>query len=187
MQKRSHTLLARTLMERTDGFDNRRFALAFLFGSFQPDCNPLSYLKGSRRGAPLMGHNFSNSRRYVCRRIRRLQNKRRWNIWQYYTLGKLTHYLADAFTFPHNETYSESLQAHRRYEAQLRHHLTARLVHHRHPGFPGTQELTAALEQLHRQYLSTASYLQRDIDYILEATFLLVTSLLPQPVPTGNR
>ena len=43
MQKRSHTLLARTLMEQTAGFDKRRFALAFLFGSFQPDCNPLSY------------------------------------------------------------------------------------------------------------------------------------------------
>ena len=187
MQKRSHTLLARTLMEQTAGFDKRRFALAFLFGSFQPDCNPLSYLKGSRRGTPLMGHNFSNSRPYVCRRIRRLQNKRRWNIWQYYTLGKLTHYLADAFTFPHNETYTESLQAHRRYEAQLRRQLPAHIAHHRHCRFSGVHELTAALVELHRQYLSSASYLQRDMDYILEATSLLVTSLLPQPVPAGNR
>lgn len=187
MQKRSHTLLARTLMERTAGFDKRRFALAFLFGSFQPDCNPLSYLKGSRRGTPLMGHNFSNSRRYVCRRIRRLQKKSRWSIWQYYTLGKLTHYLADAFTFPHNETYSESLQAHRCYEAQLRRQLAARIAHDRHRCSSGAQDLTAALERLHRQYLSAASYLQRDIDYILDATSLLVASLLPQPAVSGNR
>lgn len=188
MQKRSHTLLARTLMERTAGFDKRRFALAFLFGSFQPDCNPLSYLKGWRRGTPLMGHNFSNSQRYVCRRIRRLQKKDHWNIWQYYTLGKLTHYLADAFTFPHNETYTESLQAHRCYEAQLRHQLAARMEHQcccRRPSVP--QDLTSALEQLHRQYLSAASFLQRDIDYILDATSLLVSSLLPQPAASGNR
>lgn len=187
MHKRSHTLLARTLMEQMAGFDKRRFALAFLFGSFQPDCNPLSYLKGSRRGTPLMGHNFSNSQRYVCRRIHRLQNKRRWNIWQYYTLGKLTHYLADAFTFPHNETYTESLQAHRRYEAQLRHQLAAHIAQHRHRHLSAGQELTAALLALHRQYLSATSYLQRDMDYILEATSLLVSSLLPQPIPAGNR
>lgn len=187
MQKRSHTLLARALMEQTAGFDQRRFALAFLFGSFQPDCNPLSYLKGSFRGTPLMGHNFSNSRRYVCRRIRQLQKKGRWNIWQYYTLGKLTHYLADAFTFPHNETYADSLRAHRCYEAQLRHQLAARMEHQRcrRPSVP--QDLAAALEQLHRQYLSAASFLQRDIDYILDATSLLMASLLPQPVPAGNR
>ena len=187
MQKRSHTLLARTLMERTAGFDKKRFALAFLFGSFQPDCNPLSYLKGSRRGTPLMGHNFSNSRRYVCRRIRRLQKLDRWNIWQYYTLGKLTHYLADAFTFPHNETYTESLQAHRRYEAQLRCLLADRLKHCPSLPLPGTQDLTTALVALHRQYLSASSYLQRDIDYILSATTLLVVSLLPQPAYAGNR
>ena len=49
MQKRSHKLLAATLLENTQGFQARRFELAFLFGSFQPDCNPLTYLKGSLR------------------------------------------------------------------------------------------------------------------------------------------
>ena len=42
MQKRSHTLLASALLRSRDGFDARRFELAFLFGSFQPDCNPFS-------------------------------------------------------------------------------------------------------------------------------------------------
>ena len=134
-----------------------------------------------------MGHNFSNSRRYVSRRILRLQKKDRWNIWQYYTLGKLTHYLADAFTFPHNETYTESLQAHRCYEARLRRQLAGQIQHHRDRRLLASQELTAALEELHRQYLSAASYLQRDIDYILHATSLLVDSLLPLPIPAGNR
>ena len=49
MQKRSHKLLASTLLENEHGFRARRYELAFLFGSFQPDCNPLTYLKGSRR------------------------------------------------------------------------------------------------------------------------------------------
>ena len=43
MQKRTHTLLAQTLLRSGTGFSARRFELAFLFGSFQPDVNPLSY------------------------------------------------------------------------------------------------------------------------------------------------
>ena len=41
-------------------------------------------------------------------------------MWQYYTLGKLTHYLADAFTYPHNDHFSDSLMDHHRYESDLR-------------------------------------------------------------------
>ena len=47
MQKRSHKLLASTLLANVQGFQSRRYELAFLLGSFQPDCNPLTYLKMS--------------------------------------------------------------------------------------------------------------------------------------------
>ena len=73
MQKRSHKLLAATLLENTQGFQARRFELAFLFGSFQPDCNPLTYLKGSLRAYKFRGHNYSNSQHYIYSRISRLQ------------------------------------------------------------------------------------------------------------------
>ena len=45
MQKRSHKLLASTLLKDANGFSTRRYELAFLFGSFQPDCNPLTLEK----------------------------------------------------------------------------------------------------------------------------------------------
>ena len=186
MQKRSHALLARTLLSQARGFHKKRFELAFLFGSFQPDCNPLTYLKGSCTGKALMGHNFSNSYAYVISRILRLQRRDRWNIWQYYTLGKLTHYLADAFTFPPNDTYTDSLQAHRLYEKQLREQLSQRLAQFRESPVSMSRNPSEALERLHRRYLSAASDLHRDIDYILEATSLLMVSLLPPPA-AGNR
>lgn len=69
MQKRSHKLLAATLLENTQGFQARRFELAFLFGSFQPDCNPLTYLKGSLRAYKFRGHNYSNSQHYIYSRM----------------------------------------------------------------------------------------------------------------------
>ena len=115
MQKRSHKLLASALLQSQQGFAARRFELAFLFGSFQPDCNPLTYLKGSLHGRRFQGHCYPNSRTYVESRIRRLQQRReRWTVWQYYTLGKLTHYLADAFTYPHNDIFPDSHLDHHR-------------------------------------------------------------------------
>ena len=179
MQKRSHKLLASSLLESVDGFRARRFELAFLFGSFQPDCNPLTYLKGSIRAYKFRGHNYSNSRRYIERRIRRLQARRRWTTWQYYTLGKLTHYLADAFTYPHNENYSESLLEHRHYEDELRQYLASYLENCSLRPIKARQDVIAAIDELHRQYMDTVADMRRDVQYILRAVNLLMASCVP--------
>ncbi len=179
MQKRSHKLLASTLLARQQGFSAKRYEWAFLFGSFQPDCNPLTYLNGSLRAIPFRGHHFSNSQFYIRRRIRALQARERWTIWQYYTLGKLTHYLADAFTYPHNEDYPESLLDHRRYENDLRVYLAEYLSRRRahRAGRPG--DLVEALEELHRQYMETTAGLPRDARYVLRAAELLMAGCAP--------
>lgn len=181
MKKRSHKLLASTLLEYEHGFQARRYEWAFLFGSFQPDCNPLSYLKGSLRAYKFRGHNFSNSQAYINSHILRLQRRSRWNIWQYYTLGKLTHYLADAFTFPHNENYPDSLIAHRAYEDALRVYLADYL---RDPALRPEQtreDLTSAIDELHRRYMETQADVNQDARYILEANLLLMAACLPIP------
>ena len=179
MQKRSHRLLAQALLQGRSGFSAKRYEAAFLFGSFQPDCNPLSYLKGSFRAHALQGHHYENSHRYLYSRITRLQQRKRWTIWQYYTLGKLTHYLADAFTYPHNSTYSESLMAHRRYEARLRLYLEQQLEKYALGREERREDLTAALMKLHERYLTRSSDLRRDAVYICKANALLLASCLP--------
>lgn len=179
MQKRSHTLLAQTLLDNCDGFRKKRYELAFLFGSFQPDCNPLSYLKGSLRAKKFMGHNFSNSQRYINRHIVRLQRRARWTLWQYYTLGKLTHYLADAFTFPHNDTYPDSLLEHRRYEDALRLQFAQYLSGGMPCRFHSRANVTDAIGRLHRQYLTAQSNFRRDARFILAANDLMMRSVLP--------
>lgn len=181
MQKRSHKLLAGSLLKDCDGFRARRFELAFLFGSFQPDCNPLTYLKGSLRGRKLRGHNYGNSGGYIRAHIAHLQRRERWTMWQYYTLGKLTHYLADAFTYPHNENYPDSLLDHRRYEDGLREYLAVYLgAHAAKPSVFPEGDVISALEELHRQYMESVADMCRDARYILEATGLLMDRLLPQ-------
>ena len=179
MQKRSHKLLASALLRSHQGFCARRYELAFLFGSFQPDCNPLTYLKGSRRGKRLGGHNFSNSQLYIYDHIRRLQQRDRWTMWQYYTLGKLTHYLADAFTYPHNENFPDTMLDHHRYETDLRQYFSGYMAHRTPRQLKASEELTAALEELHRQYMESCSTTGRDTRYILMATRMLMAGCLP--------
>ena len=180
MQKRSHTLLASALLRSQNVFDARRYELAFLLGSFQPDCNPLSYLKGSLRAKTFGGHNYTNSHPYIYAHIARLQRRRKaWTVWQYYTLGKLTHYLADAFTYPHNENFPDTMLDHHRYETNLRQYFSGYMAHRSVRRLKGCQELTAALEQLHQQYMASRSSAVRDSRYILRATSLLMAGCLP--------
>lgn len=181
MQKRTHTLLAQTLLRSGTGFSARRFELAFLFGSFQPDVNPLSYLKGSLHYNKLKGHNYANSRAYINAKILKLQRRRRWTMWQYYTLGKLTHYLADAFTFPHNENYPDSLIAHRAYEDALRVYFAEYLQSRTLRPERARWDLTQAIDQLHRQYMETQADVHQDARFILEANLLLMAGCLPAP------
>ena len=179
MQKRSHTLLAQTLLRTESGFGARRFEWAFLFGSFQPDVNPFSYLKGSVRYHKLKGHNYVNSRQYINAQIRKLQKRSRWTVWQYYTLGKLTHYLADAYTYPHNENYPDSILNHHNYETNLRAFLRGYLAHQYVRRQQARRDLIAALEELHEQYMATRASMYRDASYILKATSLLMAGCLP--------
>ncbi len=179
MQKRSHTLLASALLRSEHGFRARRFELAFLFGSFQPDCNPLSYLKGSLHAYKLRGHNYTNSQHYINAHIEKLQCRSRWTMWQYYTLGKLTHYLADAFTYPHNESFPDSLMDHHRYESELRLYLAAHLARRSIPRGQACQNLAASIQELHHQYMSSSSDPQQDTRFILRAAELLMAGCLP--------
>ena len=179
LQKRSHALLASALLRSECGFTARRFRWAFLFGSFQPDCNPFTYLKGSLRAYKFRGHNYSNSQPYIAAHIERLQRRASWTMWQYYTLGKLTHYLADAFTYPHNENFPDTMLDHHRYETDLRQYFSGYMAHRTPRQLKAAQELTAALEELHRQYMESRSTMGRDTRYILMATRMLMAGCLP--------
>jgi len=178
VQKRSHTKLASALLQQSP-VSARRFKWAFLFGSFQPDCNPFSYLKGSRRAFWLRGHNYSNSCFYLERRISSLQKKKNWTTWDYYTLGKVTHYVADAFTYPHNPHFHDGLPAHHIYERNMRIFLIRHLSKNPLPMTTATEDAAAAIAALHRQYLSEPGNFLRDARFILMANSLLMSSCLP--------
>ena len=109
----------------------------------------------------------------------RLQRRQRWTIWQYYTLGKLTHYLADAFTYPHNENYPDSMLCHHQYETDLRAYLEEYLATRALRREKFRQDVADALQELHRQYMAGVADMRKDVQFILKATSLLMAGCLP--------
>ncbi len=174
MQKRSHKLLASMLLKSEEGFRAKRYEWAFLFGSFEPDCNPFSYLKGTIRAKRFGGHNYTNSQRFIARKIRLLQRKSHWNLWNYYTLGKMTHYVADAFTFPHNTHYPDSMLAHHQYETDLRADLEEYFKNRSLERKAHRADVVGDLTRLHQFYMQSGADQHMDIQYILEATRMLM-------------
>lgn len=92
---------------------------AFLYGCMEPDFNPGTYLKGSLHGQKLRGHNFQNMLPCIHKLFEKIQCAEPSGILYFYRLGKLTHYLTDAFTYPHNSVFGGSLRDHMRYEDEL--------------------------------------------------------------------
>jgi len=92
---------------------------AFLLGCIEPDRNPATYLKGSIRYQWLRGHNFPNTVCFMQRISKRLENKEKWSVLEYYTLGKLIHYISDAFTLAHNAKFPTDIRSHQNYERTL--------------------------------------------------------------------
>lgn len=119
MRGESHKKLGEYLSRQYLNQVPQRYIHAFMIGCIEPDRNPFTYLKGSLRHSWLRGHNYRNARRFLRKLSHRLEHRNRWNLWDYYSLGKLIHYTADAFTLAHNEMFPLGLEEHREYEVQL--------------------------------------------------------------------
>ena len=153
---------------------------AFLLGYTLPDRNPATYLKGSARAKWLRGHNWSNAHPYIHRLCIRLDSHQKPGIRDYYALGKLIHYTADAFTGPHNDYFSGSIRQHRFYEAQLQCHFLSSIPR----GRPITPELQAgimdSIRRFHRQYIHSPVTMGKDCRYSILATSTVLSILSPK-------
>ena len=119
MRAKSHISLGHYLLDRYRPDLTRLHRKAFLLGCIQPDRNPFTYLKGSLKAQWFRGHNYINAQQFIHRIACRLEQKAALNTFDYYTLGKLIHYTADAFTYAHNEGFCTTLSDHRKYEIHL--------------------------------------------------------------------
>lgn len=178
MRGKSHIFLGKYLIEHYMPDLSPGQAQAFLLGCIEPDRNPATYLKGSFRHQRLRGHNYRNARRFMRRISLRLERRQDWNLFDYYTLGKLIHYTADAFTYAHNDGFSDRLSDHRAYEASLQTHFLDYLRQDPRIDIRSAGTIMEGIGSYHRSYSRKETDIFRDSRYALNACCCVLAILL---------
>ena len=178
MKSISHRLLGEHLAARYMQNLPSSYAKAFLLGCIQPDKNPTTYLKGSLRKQWLRGHNWENSRRFICRTVKQLERKVLFKHTDYYRLGKLIHYTADAFTYVHNNHSGANLQQHRRYEDALHISLLSCLQQTSLDKIAPADSVMGTIRKYHNSYMGQPPRIHTDLQYCLSVCHYIMCSLM---------
>mgnify|MGYP003251986127 FL=1 len=184
MKKIDHELFGRYLIDvMGDRFDEK-YTPKFLMGCTAPDRNPFTYMRGSVKCKMFKGHNFGNTRGVIRRSIKLLAGKSNWGGSEYYRMGKMIHYITDAFTFPHNEEFVGSIKRHVQYELKLHQYLVSQIGRKTlldesiENKFGKECNLYEYFLQNHRQYIEAYEGFDTDITYMKEVTINIMSKLL---------
>lgn len=179
MKTKSHLLLGKYIV-RGIGTDTRRtHRWAFVFGCVEPDYNYLTYLRGSFSNRLFSGHTFESTAEYIYRTIGRLEARSRLRSRDYYRLGKLVHYVVDAFTYAHNRNFPGSLPDHRTYEAELKEKFVAFLADRTPNAVPAAKPLYEALIDEHARYMRMPASQMKDMSFVERIACMLFAQLTP--------
>lgn len=174
MRKKSHISLAGYLVQELSLEELEKHKKAFYLGSILPDLTPKMITSP---------HEFHTSFDSLRDNIRILVADaedgecRERVLWR--RIGVVMHYLADYFTFPHNETYQGSLKDHCLYERDMKHTLREYVrTQEAERIFEAQQiwadkittmsELFAHIEKTHDEYLKKEHTVADDCRWILE-------------------
>ncbi len=161
MKTETHYLYAKFLGER---FQSTKQKELFLFGCVEPDYNMFSYFKGfSIR--PFFGHNWDNCKSYINRETELLIHNKLTANNDYFKLGKLVHYICDAFTYTHNCAFIGNLYEHYSYE-QLLHKVFLQFINGSNKIAYPTTDKFRRINDFHKDYVGFPFSAERDVQYI---------------------
>ena len=184
MKAVSHRQLAIWLEELYMQNVKKQYRRAFRLGSVEPDYNKFTYFHGWWTHEKLHGHHYANCQNVIKKLMKKLTESRRQNLFYFYRLGKLTHYLADCFTYPHNKHFTENLWQHIQYEEVFHDRMLQYLTKKAREGkrrIHGRWDREVFL-WLHEAYMASAPSCELDCQYICMVTEL-ATGWFLQPAP----
>ena len=180
MRKKSHIILARYLVKESKDKELQKHKYAFYLGSVLPDIKP-SFLY--RR------HEITRTFPDLQKRIKRLsaehQAYKEPSDTKYYRhLGEVSHYLADYFTYPHNNKFNGGLREHCSYEEDLKKKLRQHIVSgkaasrkKKYIEFSAPEALFDFVEKTHQDYLSHQKTEEGDISHIITINSQVLNSI----------
>lgn len=188
MTTKSHYALALYLLRNTIDLNSAFAKAAFILGCVEPDLNVTTYLKGSLSCQPLRGHNYPNAAHYMETLFRKMQHCDKRSILYWYRLGKLLHYLTDAFTHPHNQNFTGTLHDHVRYEQEAeRVFESVLLAQEATPLIYETNTPYTFFSSTHEKYLKQRPGAETDIRFIFAVIPSVFRSLYIHPDITDGR
>lgn len=157
------------IVANTECSQLQHFRKSFYVGSILPDCKP-SFLTTK--------HEFDGTFQKTAGNIRRLtdqtsdldmENRSFW-----IRLGEVLHYIADYFTFPHNDTFAGNLKEHCIYEKHLKNRLKnfirsgkAEEMEIEEKTFGSADALVEFVKNAHADYVRKKRSVEEDIRYIV--------------------
>ena len=180
MRKKSHILLGWYLAERIDSKDLRLHKKAFCYGNVLPDLRP-SFVT--------VRHEFNVNFHVICKKIRRLSEQ--FNFLEPYTstywtrMGEIVHYVADYFTFPHNEHFEGTIVEHTLYERELKIRLNEYILSgqamqftRNKKEFETAEDVIFFIKQTHDLYMRKRRSVEEDIRFIVEVCYQVVWGII---------
>lgn len=188
MTTKSHYDLALYLLRNTTNLGSAIANAAFVLGCVEPDVNVTTYLKGSLSYQPLRGHNYPNTAHSIETLLKKMQRCEKTGILYGYRLGKLLHYLTDAFTYPHNQNFAGNLQEHVCYEQDMEKSFEAALSARKTaPAIYEADILYTVFFTMHEQYLKQQPGAETDISFVLDVIPSVFQSLCIHASMTHGR
>ena len=169
MRKKSHVSLARYLVENLNDEELKKHKFSFYLGSILPDIKPSFVYKRHE-----INGTFPDIRRHITRLSEGEKVTRKKGLKYYMDLGPVSHYLADYFTFPHNEVYTGSLKDHCSYEEKLKRDLREYLARNKRErvkakeSFGNAEALCNFIQAMHDDYIQRKHDVEDDIQHIIE-------------------
>lgn len=168
MRKKSHISLAKHMVDILGDDELRRHKFSFYLGSILPDIKPsFIYKRHEIKGT------FPSIKSHIERLSEGQMHIEKKNRKYYRDLGQISHYLADYFTFPHNDIYTGGFKEHCTYEKKLKNDIrefikngeAERLAEARY--FLDAQGLCDYIQKSHDDYIERKHNVEDDIRHIV--------------------
>jgi len=168
LRKKSHVSLANHLIERFESDVCIKHTTSFKFGNLAPDLVPTFITKR---------HEINSTFDIVEKKINRIVETYDYSkgLTRLHTkdLGVIIHYIADYFTFPHNETYTGTLKEHCTYEKELKYALNAYvkridIADDSDVSHQSTSDICEYIRECHTKYKCQLQNLQNDCRHIVQ-------------------
>ena len=196
MRKKSHISLAGQIMDSMELDNVFDYRLPFYVGSIWPDCRPsfvttphkfdITFDDIERKISKFIANYDKDKGKKMLGFLKHYKTKKKGvSILSSIRMGVVLHYIADYFTFPHNDHYPGNVKDHCYYERDLKFGMRAFLqteeaaqIKEHVAAYDSVEELTSYIRSIHNSYMKLAHTVEEDIRYIVHACTTVVKSVL---------